>query len=364
MLNKLIEPYNYYDDNHFALEIEKIFKEKWLFSCLLYEVQNKNDYFVLDIGINSVIIYNNGKEILAFQNLCPHRFNRIFINNKGNSVLKCQFHSWSFDKCGVIKNKNIAETDELRKKYSLKQYPIEIIGQFIFFNFNEKPILTFKEQIQGIEEDLLIISGILSSKIHEENNIHKVNWKFICENVVDKTHCLSLHKDTLVKIGYCIEMEEDLFQDENSSKITLPPVINEARIKRDRFLNKYLPRKLQNNNYQHLLHFPNLTIGIYEGLNITIGNILPLKSSKTNYRLIYYNSKIEKLNDTSINLLNAMSDEVVNFGSKVFDEDKVILEQVQKGVREANHSGYVYDNELRIKWFYEVYNKIINNGKF
>jgi phenylpropionate dioxygenase-like ring-hydroxylating dioxygenase large terminal subunit len=363
-MSLLISPKDYFDQSHFEVELEKIFKENWLFACLRNEIPNPNDYFVLDIGKHSIIIYNNGKEIVALQNLCPHRFNRIFTETKGNARLVCAFHSWGFDGCGVLRNKQIAKNDELAEKYSLKRYSIEIIGEFVFFNFNKKPNQTLLEQVDGLAEELILVSEILNTKIHEEYNYHKVNWKFICENVIDKTHCASLHKESLVKIGYCIEPEDEVMKYGNNSSFVLPPVQEKERIKRDKFLNKNLPRRIQDNKYRHSLYFPNLTIGIYEGLNVTIGNILPMDAVNTNYRLSYYNTKIDKDNSLTNNLLNVMSEEVIRFGSKVFDEDKVILEQIQKGVMEAEHSGYVYENELRIKWFYQTYHKHLHNGKF
>jgi phenylpropionate dioxygenase-like ring-hydroxylating dioxygenase large terminal subunit len=361
---KLIKPRFYYDEVHFDVELERVFNENWLFGCLTSEIPKKNDYYLFELGKYSVIIYNNGKEIVALQNMCSHRFNRIFTHTKGNSLIICPFHSWGFDGCGVIRNKQIANTDDLIEQLSLKRYQVEIIGQFIFFHFSQSPIQSLLEQLHGLDEELILVSEILNTKIHEEDNYHKVNWKFICENVMDKTHCTSLHNDSLVKIGYCIQPEDEVMQFGNNSSFVLPPIQDKEREKRDKFLNKHLPRKIQSNNYKHSFYFPNLTIGIFEGLNITIGNILPISAMETNYKLVYFNTKIDKTSDFTNNLLDAMSQEVISFGTKVFEEDKVVLEHVQKGVMEAEHSGYVYENELRIKWFYQAYHKYIKDGKF
>ena len=53
--------------------------------------------YVLELGKYSVIIYNNGKDIVALQNMCSHRFNRIFTEKRGNAPIVCPFHSWGFD---------------------------------------------------------------------------------------------------------------------------------------------------------------------------------------------------------------------------------------------------------------------------
>jgi choline monooxygenase len=357
----LIPPKYYYDENHFNLEIETIFKSKWLFGCLTTEISKKNDYFLVEIGKYSVILFNNGSEIVALQNLCTHRFNRIFTNPKGNSPLVCKFHSWCFDGCGLLKNKQIAKTEELCKQFSLKRYSVEIIGKFIFFNMDINFQEKLYDQLAGIEEELLLVSEIIDYKFHQESNFHKVNWKFICENVIDVTHCLSLHQETLVKIGYCKEPIKSFVLNGSNSLLKLPPQENNERKKRDKFINKKLPRKNQNNEYKHIFIYPNLTIGVYEGLNITIGSILPQNSVETNYNLHYYFAEILNKNDQTKNLLEIISSDVINFGNKVFDEDKIILENVQKGVLEADQSGYVYENELRIKSFFESYHKSLKH---
>jgi phenylpropionate dioxygenase-like ring-hydroxylating dioxygenase large terminal subunit len=357
--DQLIPPVNYYSPAIFELEIESIFKKKWLFACLIDEIPNTNDYFILNIGKHSVIIYNNGSEILALQNMCPHRFNRIFSDKKGNSRLFCKFHAWGFDGFGVLKNRQIAKDEATCKKFSLKRYSLAAIGKFVFFHFEEKPSQTLFEQLQGMEEELLLVSEIIDKKIHEEYNYHKVNWKIICENVIDKTHCAVLHKDSLVRIGYCVKPEEEVKAYGDNSTFVLPPTIDKEREKRDKFLNKNLPRKIQDNKYRHSLYFPNFTIGIYEGLNITIGNIWPISATETNYQLIYFSTKIDKKSDFTDNILDSMSADTIAFGTQVFQEDKVILEQVQLGVMEAEHEGYVYETEQRIKWFYKAYHKNI-----
>jgi choline monooxygenase len=360
MSNKLIQPLYYYDSNHFDYELENIFKKHWLFACLTSEIAKKNDYVTIDLGKYSIIIYNTGEEIKAFQNACPHRFNRIFIEKKGNSPLYCQFHAWVFDKCGVLKNELKLENSMKIEKPKLKEYKIEILGQFVFFHFDSNPNNSLLKQLNGLEEELLLVSNIIGNNIHFEYNPHKVNWKFICENVIDNKHCVSLHKETLVSLGYCLKPADKEESFGMNSRFTWTPVENVERNKRDKFLNKHLPRKLQTNEYQHSLYFPNLTIAIFDGLNITIGSILPKTAQESDYRLNYYQSKIEKNNIVTEDLLDSIAFDVINFGTKIFEEDKVILERVQLGVMEIDHSGYVYSEEIRMKWFYNTYLDSLN----
>lgn len=359
-MNALIPHINYHKQEVFEIEIERIFKENWLFGCMLDDIPNKNDFFVLEIYKHSIIFFNSGNEINAFKNVCPHRFNRIVTEKKGNGKLICKFHSWAFDGCGKVRNSNVKGAEQI-EKYSLNKYKIEIVGKFIFFNFNENPKQTLKEQYGELIEELETTSSIINKCIYEDNIEHNVNWKIICENIIEISHCQSLHQDSLVKIGYCTIPVEEFIKVGNNSSMIIPPLETKEREKRDKFLNKNLPRQVQNNKYKHTLFFPNFTIGIYEGLNITIGNIIPINSKQSVYRLLYYTSKIEHETTLSNAILESMESDTITFGTKVFNEDKVIIEQVQKGVEEASYDGMVYDSDKRVLWFMESYLKFMKN---
>ena len=146
----------------------------------------------------------------------------------------------------------------------------------------QKQIGILSEQINSLEDQLgetkqflEEISSLIGNNIYTNELIHKCNWKFICENVVDNIHCFSLHENTLMKLGYCNLNELKMEKFNNNSIVTTPNKFKEEYKKRDSFLNKFIPRKLKTDVYQHAFIYPNLTVAIFEGLNITIGNILP-----------------------------------------------------------------------------------------
>jgi phenylpropionate dioxygenase-like ring-hydroxylating dioxygenase large terminal subunit len=361
MNQNLIPPSHYYQPDVFDTELALIYQKEWLFGCMKDDLPNENDYFVLEIAKFSVIFYNNGQNIVALQNVCPHRFNRIVLDKKGNAPLVCKFHSWAFDGCGKIQSNRI-KSPEAIAQYSLKQYPTEEVGEFVFFSFNTNIQHSLKEQYGPLIDDIALTSSVLGKRIHEDNIPHEVNWKIICENIIEVSHCQSLHQDSLVKIGYCQKPVEEFGQELNNSYMIVPPVEDKAREKRDKFLAKNLPRAIQNNKYKHILYFPNFTIGIYEGLNITIGAIIPIGPTKSVYRLLYYTAKIDSEKGLSQSILDSMTEDTIAFGTQVFNEDKVIIEQIQKGVQEIDHSGMVYDSDKRVLWFMASYLNIMNNG--
>ncbi len=363
---KMIPNVNYFDQDVFNIEENTVFKNTWLFAGLKTEIPNKNDYITYSVGSRSFILYNNGDNIKVFQNLCPHRFYRIFNSPKGNSSLICGFHSWCFNGEGKNLSSNIKNDDELIDKFSLKTYPTRFIGEFVFFTYgDENNITNIEDQLGDSIYFLEQISSLIGKKIYVDELPHKCNWKFICENVVDNTHCFSLHKNTLMKLGYCNLKELKMEKFNNNSIVTTPNKFKDQYIKREYFLNKFIPRKVKTDIYQHAFIYPNLTVAIFEGLNITIGSINPMTSESTNYKLSFYQTGFDEneiISNLSGKILSEMEKDTIDFGNLVFEEDRIILEVLQNSIKEASHEGMIFDSEDRIKWFFEAYLKTYNYG--
>ncbi len=349
----------YFIDDFFEEEIEMIFKKKWIYVCLTDEIVSKNDYKTVDLKNLSIFIYNTGDGIKAFKNLCPHRFNKIFCSKYGNGPMVCKFHSWAFDINGKNKNPEIQKLDiETQNCLSLEQYKVSIVGKFVFVKLNDDNS-SIQEYLGDYYDKLIYVSENLGQRIYSEDNVHSVNWKLLVENVIDKSHCKSLHRNTLVNIGLCIKKDEDEFFQKNGSSIKLYKVDSKKDEKSRKILNKYLTRNISNDYYEHVYIYPNLTVGIFEGLNFTIGSINPQKVDESTYELQYYYSKINSDNLIVSELLENMKEEVIRFGNQVFKEDKEILEVVQKSINQATHNGYLISDENRLRHFYELYNETI-----
>jgi choline monooxygenase len=353
----MIDVKRYFLDEFLNQEIDEIFKKNWVYACLTEDIKSKNDYRTLEFKNLSIFIYNTGNGIKAFKNICPHRFNKIFTSVHGNGPIVCKFHSWSFDSDGKNKNPEIRKLDQKTQScLSLDHYQVSIVGKFIFINLHEDaPPL--EKYLGNYYEKLIQISENLGTEIYHEQNLHNTNWKLIVENVIDKSHCKSLHRNTLVNIGLCVKKDEEEFFDIYASSIRLYKIDSYKNEKTKMIINKYLPRNISNDYYEHIYIFPNLTIGIFEGLNFTIGNILPIKVDKTVYELKYYFSEIKSNNPISYEILENMKSEVIRFGNQVFQEDKEILEVVQKSIHLATHNGYLISNESRLRHFYDLYNE-------
>ena len=64
---------------------------------IIVKDNKNNDFITIEIGNTSVAIHNFKGNLVAFQNICSHRFNRIHPSGKGNKGFFCKYHGWNYD---------------------------------------------------------------------------------------------------------------------------------------------------------------------------------------------------------------------------------------------------------------------------
>ena len=361
MIQKLI-PFHYTDRKYFRKEIKEVFESNWQFACMKSELLERNSYFVVDYNNNSFFVTNTGKDgIRAFKNVCSHRANKIFLDDFGKRPIMCLYHNWTYNCNGKPINafvKEFLETPE-ESNLLLDEYKVQIVGEFIFVNVgNSKK--TIKEQLGNFYDKLIEISSSLGNKINYDYNLHKANWKLLVENVLECYHCLPVHKNSLVeRLGVGLKPYINLdFYNGNSSGHA--PIDSEkVSPKRIKILQYMENRLFKHDSFYHLYIYPNLFISSTEGSSFYIGHGLPNAVNETNLRIRYFEGNIDNIENFR-EYQNIINNDIINFGNEVLNEDKFIIENVQKGLALSTKSLYLNEEEFRIKAFHEHYCTQIN----
>src|SRR5581483_8943858 len=90
----------YTDPSIFARDLERVFMRHWLFAGHVSQVRNPGDYFLFEIGSESlIVIRGQDHQVRALFNVCRHRGSRLCAEAAGNKrSLVCPYHQWVF-KC-------------------------------------------------------------------------------------------------------------------------------------------------------------------------------------------------------------------------------------------------------------------------
>lgn len=348
----MLQQKHYKSDEHFRLE-KKVLSNHWFFACLNKEIPNNRDYVTRQFFDTKIIVTNDKSQIRALSNVCPHRFNTIIKESKGNQQLICSFHGLAFNSNGTLRSRI---KHPQKESICLKEYKTTIVGAFVFVNLSGDPYPITKQL--GIEniEILEAISDDVSNHIDNSNIPHNVNWKLIIENILDKSHCPNVHKDSLVELGYCKNSESKSKVSSEVNFLEMLPVDDSKRRSRKKIIEKFIKKTKSGDSYQHYYIFPNLSIALYENLFLTVGSIQPISSEFSMYSLSHYFSNITSLHDKSEMIMNSLKMDVISFGEKVFHEDLEFLEVIQDNIiSESSETGFHFEDEERIIQFYNQY---------
>ena len=356
----MLDANNYTKKKYFENDIKNIFNQQWIFAGLVTDLKNNNDFITIQVGKSSIVIQNFKGSLFAFQNICSHRFKRIQTEKKGNRPFFCKYHGWNYDKEGMPRIPK-QDTFDLRETscLKLKKYKLETCGNFVFVNLNIDCNITLEEYLGGYFVELEQISNHLDINLNENKVIkHKSNWKLLVENVLEGYHCPLVHKESLVDLGYCIDMPIDVkFYNNHSSWHS--PKIKKAEDKINSKLDFLNHLTYKHESFYHLYIFPNLFISSTSGSFFYIGNLLPMTKKKSNLICNFFGANYDRdLNIKEKSLNKAMFTYNVESAIKVLYEDKPMVESCQKGLEEKSNIQGVLSSteEIRIIKFHETIN--------
>lgn len=137
-----VDASRYYDSEWMAREWDQLWTKTWLIAGPRCDLEEPGDYFTFDIGRESIIVtLNDDEEVRAFYNVCPHRGNRLVLNEMGSTPrFTCAFHSWCFDldgKCEKITDESTFRPGSIPGRPDLTHVKVEEKGGLIFVNLDE-----------------------------------------------------------------------------------------------------------------------------------------------------------------------------------------------------------------------------------
>ena len=95
----------YVDDEVFALEMEHVFGNTWVYVGHESQVPNHGDYFGTTVGLQPVLMVRHSDDsVRVLHNRCPHKGTRITAEGCGNTgkFFRCPYHAWSFKTDGTL----------------------------------------------------------------------------------------------------------------------------------------------------------------------------------------------------------------------------------------------------------------------
>ncbi len=190
-------PYFYRSARVYAKELDEILFKGWLYAGHVSQVADVGDYFVFDLGDDSVVVVRGGDgEIHALANVCRHRGSRVCTDSVGScKAFVCPYHGWVYDLDGRLK---AARSMEQRvgfdpDAYALPRIRWAVFEGLIFINC-DPAASPFENALETIEPALGPYHLSTAQIAHRQNYPVAANWKLALENYLECYHCATAHR--------------------------------------------------------------------------------------------------------------------------------------------------------------------------
>jgi len=192
-----INSYFYRSHVTYEAELEHIIYKSWLYAGHISQVAKNGDYFLFDVGEDSIIISRDNKgQIGAMHNICRHRGARVCEEPSGNrKAFICPYHGWAYGNDGHLKSAR--EMDQLEgfkcEDYALKKVRFVVFQGMIFINCDPNAP-DFIAPLENISRQLGAYD-LENAKVAERKTYRiNANWKLVLENYLECYHCSSSHR--------------------------------------------------------------------------------------------------------------------------------------------------------------------------
>ncbi|MDH3643058.1 MAG: aromatic ring-hydroxylating dioxygenase subunit alpha [Gammaproteobacteria bacterium] len=190
---------NYFDEERWQLEMDRIFKRMPLMVALTDEIRNPGDYKAMEaVGMPVLLSRGEDGEVRAFVNMCRHRGAQVILEGRGNTHrFTCPYHAWSYDQqgdlVGVYAPNDFGDVD--KSCNSLIPLPVAERAGMIWVILNPKATLDIDTFLAGYDE-VLGHFGFEDWHLFDQRTIAGPNWKIAYDGYMDLYHLPILHKDT------------------------------------------------------------------------------------------------------------------------------------------------------------------------
>jgi len=335
-----IPPEAYYDESYFIAEQQQLFSKEWFCIAHAAEIPKKGDTKVIDVGQQSFIVTRDKKDkINAFYNVCRHRGAKLLedTHTVNRKRLNCPYHWWSYRLTGELVSTPFFESDNFEKgNYGLLKVRCETWNGLIFIN-QSKDGQPLKEKFgilsEAFENYPLDEMKILGSKTYEVD----IDWKLLAENFMEWYHVAPVHPE-LAKFS---TPDKHLMWEGTGQYVGFMthPVTNSGGPADTDLFNPTPGSNSFEQQTAFFFHlFPNVAVTCYPHSVYTLV-MLPISAGKTKETLYLLQHPESRLLSDSDEQFREKADNLLNFVTKVNEEDIWVCNKVARGLRNSQYRG-------------------------
>ena len=324
-------PSRYYlDPAILEREKELVFGGSWQLVARADELQRIGDFVpvtVLDEPI--VITHGLDGQLRAFYNVCRHRAGQVALARGNRKSLQCRYHGWTYGLDGELRAApEMEETEEFRREeFGLMPVRVDRWGPFIF--------VCLSPDAPALADVLGSIPGEVERAGYDVDRMRPVerreyliecNWKVYVDNYLEGYHLPIAHPQLFRELDYDAYRVEE-FRYYSKQHVPIRELKPGEEIGVDR---RYLRQPGAEVSALYYWIFPNTMFNIYQD-NMSSNVILPVGVDRTLTIFEWFFA------DPGTGPGWESMQQTIAFSDEIQQEDIVICEQVQRGLRSRSY---------------------------
>ncbi|MGH8854886.1 MAG: aromatic ring-hydroxylating oxygenase subunit alpha [Telluria sp.] len=323
----------------------RLFREHWHLACHRNELPAPGDYLRMRTPLGDLVVFNDSGELLAFDNLCPHRGARMFDGEAGNQAATCRYHGWSYHKDRVIVpiGAEFAGCDTSTAR--LNTYHLDWCGDFLFFAVAPRQQLHVQlGEAAGLLEN---IGFNIAKRLDLNAHAFRCYWPVAVENALEPYHIAMVHPATLGTL----DLQPGANETMGVNSVWYAPLGNERVEKQLRSLKRHFAIDYGYEGYMSIYLFPFTMISSTFGYSYSLQHFFPaaggIEETHFSSRLLGAHVASER----AAQLLTPLFASTADINRKVFEEDHAVCQLVPKASWSPAPLAYPAASEAKIDHF-------------
>jgi choline monooxygenase len=311
-------------------ETERVFGRTWQLVARAEELQRVGDFVPVTVLDEPVVITHGlDGQLRAFYNVCRHRAGQVALTRGNRKSLQCRYHGWTYGLDGTLRAcPEMEETEDFRKEdFGLMPIRVDQWGPFVFVNL-DPDALPLADVMGAIPAEVAAAGYDVERmrSVERREYLIECNWKVYVDNYLEGYHLPIAHPQLYKELDYdSYRVEEFRYYSKQHAPIReLKPG---EELGRDR---RYLRSADGEGSALYYWLFPNTMFNIYQD-NMSSNVILPVGTDRTLTTFEWFFAEPgsgpgwESMQQT------------IAFSDEIQQEDIVICEQVQRGLRSRSY---------------------------
>lgn len=326
----------------------QLYRECWHLVCHRTELPDHGDYLRYDTPLGELVVFNDMGNLVAFDNLCPHRGARIYTGDRGNQAASCAYHGWSYCQGRVVVPAVTTFSHGDTSSARWNTFHTDWCGDFLFAAI--APRRTLERQLGGAAEVLANISFNIDGCRDVSAYTFQCYWPVAIENALESYHVEMVHADTLGALA--LEPGHNVYWEQNSACYF--PIGNKRIDRQLRSLKKLFAIDYGYEGYMSLYLYPFTMISSTHGYSYALQHFMPAADGAS---FTHFSSRLlagRMAGERSAQLLDPLFASTAQINRKVFEEDHEVCRRVPKASWSMEPLAYLSDEEARIVRFREA----------